>query len=67
MEKLILELTHQGKSSYHALAKFPVTVGRAYDCDIVVPEITVSPKHLTISASEQGFELSSIGGETEHS
>ena len=63
MEKLILELTHQGKSSYHALAKFPVTVGRANDCDIVVPEITVSPKHLTISASEKGFELSSIGGE----
>ena len=63
MEKLILELTHQGKASYHSLTKFPVTIGRAYDCDIVVPEITVSPKHLEIHATDQGFELSSVGGE----
>ena len=63
MEKLILELTHQGKSSYHSLTKFPVTIGRAYDCDIVVPEITVSPKHLRIDATEQGLELISVGGE----
>lgn len=63
MEKLILELTHQGKPSYHKLTTFPVTIGRAYDCDIVVPEITVSPKHLTINEVENGFELYSIGNE----
>ena len=63
MEKLILELTHQGKSSYHALTSFPVTIGRAYDCDIVIPEITVSPQHLKISAVDNGFELCSVGKE----
>ena len=63
MEKLILELTHQGKSSYHPLTHSPVTIGRAYDCDIVVPEITVSPKHLVISTTEDGVEIRSVGEE----
>lgn len=63
MEKLILELTHQGKSSCHKLTSFPVTIGRAYDCDVVIPEITVSPKHLKIDKTDQGFELCSLGGE----
>ena len=63
MEKLILELTHQGKESYHSLTSFPVTIGRAYDCDVIIPEITVSPQHLIIDATEQGFELRSVANE----
>ena len=63
MEKLILELTQHGKVNYHALTRFPVTIGRAYDCDVVVPEITVSPKHLRIDATDKGFELCSLGDE----
>lgn len=63
MEKLILELTQQGQSSYHKLSTFPVTIGRAYDCDVVVKEITVSPKHLKIDETEQGFEICSFGDE----
>jgi len=63
MEKLILELTQQGKPSYYKLSTFPVTIGRAYDCDVVVPDITVSPKHLTIEETEQGFEIRSLADE----
>ena len=63
MEKLILELTYQGKPSYHHLTTFPVTIGRAFDCDVVVSDITVSPQHLTISETDAGFELISIGDE----
>jgi len=63
MEKLILELVYQGRPSYHKLSKFPVSVGRAYDCDVVVSDITVSPKHLTILETEQGFEVCSTGDE----
>ncbi len=63
MEKLILELTHRGKSSYHKLSTFPVTIGRAYDCDVVVSDITVSPRHLTIDETDDGFELNSLGNE----
>lgn len=63
MEKLILELTHRGKPSHHKLTTFPVTIGRAYDCDVVVSDITVSPKHLRIDETEGGFELSSLGDE----
>ena len=63
MEKLILEITHQGKSNYHSLTEFPVTIGRAYDCDVVVPEITVSPKHLRIESTGSEFEICSVGDE----
>ncbi|MGB1309613.1 MAG: FHA domain-containing protein [Leucothrix sp.] len=63
MAKLILELIHQGRPSYHKLDEFPVMVGRAYDCDVVVPDITVSPRHLTIDKTEQGYELCSLGNE----
>ena len=63
MEKLILELTHRGKSSHHKLTQFPVTIGRDYDCDVVVSDITVSPKHLRIDQTENGFEIRSLGDE----
>jgi len=63
MEKLILELTHRGKPSHHKLVEFPVTIGRAYDCDVVVSDITVSPKHLRIDETDDGFELNSLGNE----
>ena len=65
MEKLILEITHRGKSSYHKLSTFPVTIGRAYDCDVIVSDITVSPRHLTIDETGDGFELSSFGNQRE--
>ena len=63
MEKLILELTHRGKANHHKLTTFPVTIGRAYDCDVVVSDITVSPKHLRIDETDNGFELQSLGNE----
>lgn len=63
MEKLILELNQRGQPSYHKLSTFPVTIGRAYDCDVVVSDITVSAKHLTIEETEHGFKVCSVGDE----
>lgn len=52
MAKLILETTHRGVHHYHKIDALPVTLGRAFDNDIILSDITISPHHLVISQTE---------------
>lgn len=63
MEKLILETTQRGVKSYHKLEKFPVIVGRGFDSDVIVSDVTVSPSHLKIDRVDDGFEIQNLSTE----
>ena len=63
MAKLILETVYKGKRDYHQVHSFPATVGRALDNDIIVSDITVSPKHLHIDEKDGGFEVTNLSNE----
>jgi len=52
MAKLILETTHRGVHHYHKIDSLPVTLGRAFDNDIILSDITISPHHIVIDQSE---------------
>ncbi len=49
MEKIILETIHRGIHQYHKIDSFPVTVGRAFDNDIILQDVSISPHHLLIN------------------
>jgi hypothetical protein len=55
-EVIVLEiLERSGKVRERVrLVSFPVTIGRAYDNDIILDDEYVSPRHLTIERDEQG-------------
>lgn len=63
MEKLILETTQHGLKAYHKLERFPVLVGRGLDCDVIVSDMTVSPVHLKIDRTAQGYEVQNLSEE----
>lgn len=63
MEKLIFEMTQRGVKSYHRLDSFPVTIGRGFDSDLIVSDITVSPSHLKITRDDEGFKLRNLSTE----
>ncbi len=53
-KKIIFETIQRGIHQYHKLEEFPVTVGRAFDNDIILQDVTVSPHHLIIKQDEDG-------------
>lgn len=54
--KLIVELTgHAGDIAHHVVERFPCTVGRGYDNDIIIPDPHASPRHLVIDHAETGW------------
>ena len=63
MEKLILEMTQRGVKTYHKLDKFPVIIGRGFDSDVIISDVTVSPTHLKIDRGENGFEIQNLSTE----
>ena len=63
MEKLIFEMTQRGVKSYHKLESFPVVIGRGFDSDLIVSDITVSPSHLKIAQGDNGFEVQNLSTE----
>jgi len=63
VEKLILETTQRGVKSYHKLEKFPVIIGRGFDSDVIISDVTVSPTHLKIDRLEEGFEIQNLSSE----
>ena len=63
MEKLILETTQRGVKTYHKLEKFPVIIGRGFDSDVIISDVTVSPTHLKIDRGEHGFEIQNLSTE----
>lgn len=54
MAKVILETIQRGIHNYHKIDSFPVTVGRAFDNDIILQDVTISPHHLVILEKEDG-------------
>ena len=55
MERIILETrTRGGLNQYHTIDKFPATIGRAYDNDIILSDRSVSAHHVRIERSEYG-------------
>ena len=60
MEKLILETTQRGVKTYHKLENFPVILGRGFDSDVIISDITVSPSHVKIDIGENGFEIQNL-------
>lgn len=49
----------------HKLNVFPITIGRAYDCDVIVNDEYVSPHHVRIKADEKeitAVDLNSTNG-----
>ncbi len=54
MERIILEVQTRGLNQYHVIDKFPVTIGRSYDNDIILSDRSVSAHHIRIEKTEYG-------------
>ncbi len=63
MAKIILETIQRGVHRYHKIDSFPVTVGRAFDNDIILQDVTISPHHLSITNENGGYQITDLAGE----
>ena len=54
MERIILEVQARGLNQYHVIDKFPITIGRAFDNDIILSDRSVSAHHIRIEQGEYG-------------
>jgi hypothetical protein len=52
MAKLIIETHVHGMKQYHKIDRFPVTIGRALDNDVILADLSVSAHHLIIEQRE---------------
>lgn len=63
MEKLIVEIQDRSLNQYHVIEKFPTTLGRAFDNDIIISDKTISPHHLVIDADENAITITNLSTE----
>ncbi len=63
MEKVILETIQRGVHSYHKIESFPVTMGRAFDNDIILQDVTISPHHLVIDKQDGNYLIKNLSTE----
>lgn len=63
MEKVILEIMQHGVHHYHKIESFPVSVGRAFDNDIILQDVTVSPHHLIIDDLDGTIQIQNLVNE----
>ncbi len=63
MEKVILETIQRGVHSYHKIESFPVTMGRAFDNDIILQDVTISPHHLIIDKEDGNYLIKNLSTE----
>ena len=63
MEKVILEIIQRGVHHYHKIESFPVSVGRAFDNDIILQDVTVSPHHLIIDDIDGSIQIRNLVNE----
>ena len=63
MAKVIFETIQRGIHSYHKIDSFPVTVGRAFDNDVILQDVTVSPHHLVIEEEDGKYFLRNLSTE----
>ncbi len=63
MAKVILETIQRGVRHFHKIDAFPVTIGRAFDNDIILQDVTVSAHHLTITNNNDGYQINNLADE----
>ena len=63
MAEVILETIQRGIHHYHKIDSFPVTVGRAFDNDVILQDVTVSPNHLVIEEEDGKYYLHNLSTE----
>ena len=63
MEKVIFETIQRGVHHYHKIESFPVTVGRAFDNDVILQDVTISPHHLVIEKEDGKLYLRNLSTE----
>jgi len=63
MGKVILETIQRGVHSYHKIDAFPVTLGRAFDNDIILQDVTISPHHLVIDETDGKYQIQNLSQE----
>lgn len=63
MEKVILEIIQRGIHHYHKIESFPVSVGRAFDNDIILQDVTISPHHLVIDMVDGSLQIQNLADE----
>jgi hypothetical protein len=63
MAKVILETIQRGVHRYHKIDSFPVTIGRAFDNDIILQDVTISPHHLSITNENGSYQITNLADE----
>ena len=63
MAEVIFETISRGHRQHHKVDKFPSTIGRAFDNDIILSDPSISPHHLEIDQDENGYVLKNISEE----
>jgi hypothetical protein len=63
MAQVIFETIIRGQSHYHKISHFPVRIGRAFDNDIILSDLSVSPHHLVLDQDDVGVTLHNISDE----
>jgi len=63
MDKVIFETIRRGTHYYHKIDSFPVTIGRAFDNDIILQDVTISPHHLVINKEDDEISIQNLSNE----
>ncbi|HIO96738.1 MAG TPA: FHA domain-containing protein, partial [Leucothrix sp.] len=63
MAEVILETIQRGVHSYHKIHSFPVTMGRAFDNDIILQDVTISAHHLVIEQQGDKYLIKNLSEE----
>jgi len=63
MAELIFETVQRGTHHYHKIKSFPVTIGRAFDNDVILQDATISPHHLIIEKEEDKLFIRNLSDE----
>lgn len=63
MEEVIFETIERGVHHYHKINSFPLTVGRAFDNDVILQDVTISPHHLVIEKEGDQLYLHNLSTE----
>jgi len=63
MAEVIFETIQRGVHHYHKIESFPLTVGRAFDNDVILQDVTVSPHHLVIEKEDDRLFIRNLSTE----
>jgi len=63
MAQIIFETIIRGQSYYHKIGHFPATIGRAFDNDIILQDVTISPHHLVIDKEGDRYLIRNLSTE----